>query len=196
MKAEASHVESAVRVLKVATCPSLTGRSKLTYHVGQAPDFEILFRVVSNTGGGFFSQEWASLGDIKAAFAKASGDKELTSFHLYPLFAGKSVNTPAFLLAALKNEGLVRPSTTKRRCYERVDEAMFVAAMQAWAASGKAPKGEDKPKKGHSKTMKGAAQLQPAELMPEVIPKVLPKLEPNNVKAKSGPKVAAKGKRK
>jgi hypothetical protein len=44
---------------------------------------------------------------------------------LYPLFQGRSMNSPAFLLAVLKAEGLVKPLGDKKRGYERVDSAEF-----------------------------------------------------------------------
>ena len=44
-----------MRVLSTGTCDTLSGSSKLTYHIGCMPDGEIYLRVHSNTGGGFFS---------------------------------------------------------------------------------------------------------------------------------------------
>ena len=130
--------------MKIASCPSLSGKSTLKYNVGCTPDSKIYFRVFENSGGGFFSQEWISLGAIQKALDKASSDKELTSFLLYPLFSGRSQNSPGFLLAAVKAEGLVQASTKKRRCYERADDSVFLAEVQAWMASGEGPKVETK----------------------------------------------------
>ena len=108
-KAEASvTAEPPIRIVKIASCPSLSGKSTLKYNVGCTPDSKIYFRVFENSGGGFFSQEWISLGAIQKALDKASSDKELTSFLLYPLFSGRSQNSPGFLLAAVKAEGLVQ----------------------------------------------------------------------------------------
>lgn len=50
----------AVRILSVQSCPTISGKSKLTYHLGVA-DSEIQIRLYANSGGGFFSKEWISL---------------------------------------------------------------------------------------------------------------------------------------
>ena len=121
--------------LATATCPSTSGKSKLTYEVGSTADSEVHLRITANTGSGAISRNWVSFRAIRDAL-KCVASGGLTSSHLHPLYAGKSVNTPAFLLAALMNEGLVRPSTTKRRCYECVDDAAFDAAINVWKAAG------------------------------------------------------------
>jgi hypothetical protein len=40
------------------------------------------------------------------------------------------VNTPGFLLAVLKHEGLVQPSVEQPRCYERTDPSAFYAELK------------------------------------------------------------------
>lgn len=171
MKPETPNVESSIRILKTATCPSMSGKSKLTYQVACSADSEILFRISDNSGAGFFSREWVPLAAIRQAFAKAPSAKSITSFHLHALFQGKSINTPAFLLAALKNEGLLVPSTTTRRCQELTDGAKFLGEMRALM------------KRRSPKAMEGGTggAKQSGSLMP---------------KASNRPKVATKGKRK
>jgi hypothetical protein len=173
-KAEASvPVEPPIRIVKIASCPSLSGKSTLKYNVGCTPDSKIYFRVFENSGGGFFSHEWISLAAIQKALDKASSDKELTSFLLYPLFSGRSQNSPGFLLAAVKAEGLVRASTKKRRCFERADDSVFLAEVQAWMASGAGPKVETKVAKAKAKSVKAL----PKEQMPVATKDVAPKAE-------------------
>lgn len=128
-------VSRAIRILKIATCPSMSGKSKLTYHIGGSANSEILFRVYANTASGFFSKEWITLTAIQQLFGKAPKADAITSFALMPLFKGKSINTPAFLFAGLLNEGLVKPSTTTKRCYECTDSKKFFAEVKALAAS-------------------------------------------------------------
>lgn len=123
-----------MRIIKVASCPSNSGKATLTYHVGYTADNEIHFRVVMNTGGGLFSPEWLALNAIQPALAKAPAP--LTSYPLVSLLQGKSTNTPAFLMAALKNEGLVRSLEGKVRGYELIDSAAFMGAVNALIASG------------------------------------------------------------
>ena len=146
----ASNAATAIRVLKTATCPSLSGKSKLTFQIGCMGKSEIHFRVSANTGHGFFSDEWVALADIQEAMDKAPRGEPITSFILLPLFRGKSINTPCFLFAALKGEGLVQASKDKQRCYERVDSKEFMSGVKALIAldgDGKAkpPKAEAKP---------------------------------------------------
>ena len=61
---QTDELDDTMRVLSTGTCDTLSGSSKLTYHIGCVPDGEIYLRVHGNTGGGFFSQEWISLRDI------------------------------------------------------------------------------------------------------------------------------------
>ena len=49
---------------------------------------------------------------------------------LRPLFQGKSVNTPAFLLAALSAEKLLEPMPKKKRCHVACDDSSFLAAIE------------------------------------------------------------------
>ena len=139
-----------VRVLKTATCASTSGKSKLTYEVGSTPDSEVHLRITANTGSGAISQNWVSFRAIRDAL-KCVLPGDISSGHMHPLYAGKSVNTRAFLLAALISEGLVRPSTTKRRCYECSDDAAFEAAINAWNADGDGKSVEGAGTKGNAK---------------------------------------------
>lgn len=124
------NLDPSIRIIKVATCPSLSGKSTLTYHIGCNAQSDILLRVVDNTGGGFFSKEWVSLNAIFQAFDGKAVDKPIISLLLYPLFQGKSLNTPAFLLAVLKQEGLVIPLEDHPKHYERLPSDVFNSQIQ------------------------------------------------------------------
>jgi len=121
-------------VLKVATCPTNSGRANLIYHIGCNEAHDLHFRISANTGGGFFSPEWVSLNTMLITLDAAP--KPITSYPLLPLLTGRSVNTPAFLLAALKNEGLVRNLTGKSRGFEMADSHTFMTEVKALIASG------------------------------------------------------------
>lgn len=125
----------AVRIVKIGTCPSLSGKSTLTYHLGCTDKAEIQIRVVANSGGGFFSPEWIALNTVQKVFARIPSDRPITSFPLQQLFRGKSVNTPSFLMAVLKQEGLVVPMQDKQRRFESVDPAAFMAMVKGLNAS-------------------------------------------------------------
>ena len=52
--------EQEIRILKIDTCPSLSKRSTLTYHIGCSGK-EIYIRLFQNSQGGLFSKEWLSI---------------------------------------------------------------------------------------------------------------------------------------
>ncbi|HSI42843.1 MAG TPA: hypothetical protein VK949_00740 [Methylotenera sp.] len=121
------------RILKNASCPTLSDKGTLIYHIGITADDELLIRVATNSGGGYFSSEWVP---VKTAIALLeTADKPLTSFALLTLFKGRSVNTPAFLFAALKNEGLVATDTENPRCYALMPSDEFMAQLATLKAS-------------------------------------------------------------
>lgn len=134
-----------VRVLKTATCSSLSGKSKLTYNVGGEENAEgvctskseIHFRIHANSNSGYFNGEWVGMSAIQPVLDKA---KTLTCFTLGPLFRGKSINTAGFLLAVLKNEGLVRAAKDDKRSYERGDPKAFLAGAKVLLESPAATK--------------------------------------------------------
>lgn len=128
-----------IRILKAASCPSLSGKSTLSYQVGygvngvnaNTTEPVIQLRVYANTGGGFFNKDWITLSTIQQLFDKSPSSKPITSNALFPLFKGRSINTPAFLLAVLKQEGFLRPLKDKQRSYERVDPAEFMTEIKS-----------------------------------------------------------------
>ena len=125
------------RVLKTATCPSLSGKTTLTYEIG-ANGAEILARVTRSSGSGTFSKDWVALSRIHAALEK-NGAKPITLATLGPLFRGLSANTAGFLLAVLKHEGLVRAREDQARAYERLDGKAFFAEVAKLTGIAKAP---------------------------------------------------------
>ena len=149
--------ESAMRILKTATCPSLSGKSKLTYQIGCVGKSDLQVRISANSGHGFYSDDWVSLRDIQEVLDKAPSGEPITSFVLNELFRGKSMNTPGFLFAALKQEGLVERSKDKQRCYGRLDPKAFMAGIKALIALPVVAKAEDK-KKPAATTKKAASK--------------------------------------
>jgi hypothetical protein len=127
-----------LRILKKATCPTLSGKSKLTYMIGCDDNSEVFLRVYSNDGGGYFSTEWVALKDIQQALPKCPDD--VTSVALYGLFKGKSANTPAFLLAVLKAEKLIQPIKGKQRKHELCDPADFQDRIDKLMSADSKPK--------------------------------------------------------
>jgi hypothetical protein len=115
-------VSKPIRVLKVGTCPSLSGASNLAYHIGY--DTEIRFRIWGNSGGGLFGREWVSWSTLEAAL-----ESPVTAGTLKRagVCKGKSANTPGFLLAVLKAEGLVVPLETGG--HTKADPSGFLTAI-------------------------------------------------------------------
>jgi hypothetical protein len=53
------------RIIKTGECPTLSSKETLTYHIGCDEDKSIYFRVVANSGNGFFNKDWLALSDIQ-----------------------------------------------------------------------------------------------------------------------------------
>jgi len=191
----------AFRTLKTGTCPNLSESAKLGYHIGCDADSRIQLSVHSNSGKGFFSREWVSLDAIFKAIDKCPKDKPLNAFWLAPLYAGKSVNTPSFLMAVLLAEGLVKKV---ERNYEKVSHETFVSEVNKLIESGVDIKVEDKPKKGAAKpkaspaidksspTDSGAASAKAVSTQPESSNEVVPIKKPTR---KASTKVPSKAER-
>lgn len=135
MKKEATN-EVPCRILKIGTCPTLSGRSELTYHLGSTANAEIQFRLLGNSGNGQFNSDWVSLQVIEKLLTQHSADKPMTSRVMLTLFRGKSSNSPAFLFAVLKAEGLVRDGEGKDSGYLLGDIEAFKKVVSALISSG------------------------------------------------------------
>jgi len=114
-----------VQVLRTTSCPSVSGKSNLTYHIGCTEDKDPYIRIAGNDGGGLFSHEWISLKAVRDAIEDVPEDQSLTSHRLEGLFRGRSVNTPAFLTAALVHEKWLRVLKGRHRTLEVLDTGKF-----------------------------------------------------------------------
>ena len=123
---------SDIRVLKIATCKSLSGSSDLTYHLGCDPEHNLHIRLWSNSAGGLHSKHWFSLAGI---LAKLTGDKPITSGTLRPVCPG-SRNNGGFILAALQQEGLVKPIPDAPHGMMPVASSAYLAEMAALIQKG------------------------------------------------------------
>lgn len=131
----AKPVVPSLRVLKVGRCQTVSGKSTLTYHVGCTAESAIQIRLYANSGNGFLNQDWIPWTAIQERLKPQSGESTFTSQVLHALFRGKSLNSPGFLMAVLKAEGVVKPSAVKRRCYEAAKDARFLAEIERLMAS-------------------------------------------------------------
>jgi hypothetical protein len=140
-----SNNDAEMKVLKIGECPSLSGRSSLTYHIGCRSDLldkagdefneAVSFRIHANSGSGLFSDQWVAVSALKTVFDKEKSKDAVTSSSLNSVFAGRSVNTAGFILAVLKAEGLVVHMEDKRRYYQCTSTDQFFAAMKILADS-------------------------------------------------------------
>ena len=122
---------SSIKVIKIGSCHNISGKHKLTYQIGCNESQEVCFRVIENSGGGYFSSEWVPLPAITKAFE--TGPSPTTSSSLFSLFKGKSVNTPAFLLAVLLSEGLVELNPENIRAYQLTNNEVFITEIKKLA---------------------------------------------------------------
>jgi hypothetical protein len=122
-----------MRILKIATCPSLSGRSELTYHVGCNESGAIHFRLWANTAAGMFNNMWVPMADLSNLLSVGNS---ISSTSLLPFFENTSRNNAGFILAVLKGEGLVEPAISKDRSYQCCDPKPFLDRINALVASG------------------------------------------------------------
>ena len=122
-----------MRILRVATCPSLSGRSELTYHVGCTESGAIHFRLWGNTAAGMFSNSWFPMVEVSKLLSVPDG---ITSTALQPLWESTSRNNAGFTLALLQGEGLIEKSLDSRGTYKTANPAPFLERIQRLIASG------------------------------------------------------------
>ena len=106
-----------IEVVYQGDCPSLSERSTITYAVGRHPDGTLHFRLVGNSGGGMFCDEWIPGTEIDAVVV---GHTELTSRSFQVLKPGRSTNTAGFVMAAIKSLGLIRNNAENTRLHEHM----------------------------------------------------------------------------
>ena len=104
-----------IAIVSTVKTKTVTGRSDLTYHLGRDDADTPYIRIWQNSGNGYFSSEWLPLGAIIEILESRGGSFSSTA--LEPLFSGKSVNTPGFLVAVLLKEKVLELEPGKSRKY-------------------------------------------------------------------------------
>ena len=115
-------MDSSIRTMGEISCPSLSGQSMLVFQLGVKNESDLFVRLVSNTGGGLFSNDWISC-ELLEKFVV--GKTELTSGSFKAFFPNKSVNTGGFVMAVLKYLGLIQVSELNSRWHEHVAGVNF-----------------------------------------------------------------------
>ena len=137
-------IKQEMRILKTGECPSLSGKSTLTYQIGSDSD-KLYIALTGNTGKGIFNKDWFALEEIYSLLA--SQKKPITSGSLHGLFEGRSSNSAGFILAVLLKEKLVKVSAGNKH-YDLVGQVEFGKIVQLWMDSGTAKKKSGKKGKG------------------------------------------------
>ena len=110
-----------IEIISTQKTKTVSGKSDLTYHLGEDDDANTYVRIWVNSSNGFFSNEWVPLSDIIELLEKQAG-AAFTSFVFDDLFSGKSVNTPGFLVAVLLDQGVLTLAEGKKRKYVYVSD--------------------------------------------------------------------------
>ncbi len=121
--------EPSLKIIQTAKCPTVSNKATLTYHVAIDDKKNILIRIYSNSGGGYFSNEFVPLSKLTSILSDVPPDQTITSINLIPLFKGLSVNTPGYLLAALVSEGILSADKEKKRHYAYSGVDKFLAKV-------------------------------------------------------------------
>ena len=138
---------SLIQEVHTGECPSLSGQSNLTYAIGRHPqDHSLHLRILANTGGGMFCDEWVRGAEIDALVQSKA---ILISRSMCELHAGRSINTGGFVLSVLKHLGLVRVHAENSRHHELVPGTTFAqVAMEVMGQGASDKRRTAKLKKG------------------------------------------------
>ena len=104
-------------------CPSISGRSTLTFAIGRhAQDGTLHLRILSSSGGGMVCKDWVAASKIDAAVI---GEEAITGKALQVLQKGRSINFGPYCLGICIHLGLVRANAENSRIHEHVPTTTF-----------------------------------------------------------------------
>ena len=99
--------DTSMRVLKTATCKTISGKSTLTYQISVNQDDAIYIRITGNDGGGFHSSENVAFEDIQEALKDDNEGAAITSIRL-TLMARRSQSRLAQASRSSRVSGFIR----------------------------------------------------------------------------------------
>ena len=124
-----------IEIIHTGQCESLSGRSDLTFVIGrQTEDGTLHLAITGNSGGGMWCRDWCGASAVQDVVFGESG---LTAKSFHPLHAGRSINTGGFILAALRELGLIRANEENTRVHEHVPGTTFEKVISAYMAQTK-----------------------------------------------------------
>ena len=105
-------------------CPSISNRSTLVYQIGRHSQDATLHLCIAENhgGGGMFCKDWASADAVQDVVL---GEAGLTAKSFHALHPGRSINTGGFVMAVLKDLGLIRANDENTRLHEHVPLTTF-----------------------------------------------------------------------
>jgi hypothetical protein len=127
-----------IKVIYEGECLSISGRSTLAFAVGRHVDDKTLhLAITGNSGKGMWCKDWAPASAIQEV---ALGAFRLTAASFHGLHEGRSINTGGFILAAIKEIGLVRANAENTRIHEHVPGATFEKVVMALVSQANSAK--------------------------------------------------------
>ena len=138
-----------IQVIHTGETLSLSGRSTLEFSIGRHSEDGMLHLAISANrgGGGMWCKDWASASAIHEVVLGAEG---LTAKSFHCLHVGRSINTGGFVLAAVRELGLIRANAENGRIHEHVPGMTFEKAVAAYFASHEAATPKPGRRKGKS----------------------------------------------
>jgi hypothetical protein len=132
--------EARITTIKKSTTKSIQGKSTIGYEISVNESGAVLIRLISNSGGGKFSNAWVAFTDIQLTLEKWSKDFPIVALALKEVYpAHSSTNSWGFLLAVLKKEGVVEPVPDNKRHYQLCDPTPFLASIEELNTKHKQP---------------------------------------------------------
>jgi hypothetical protein len=127
-----------INTAKIATCNSLSGLSELQYQIGYEAGTKdkIHIRIAASNGNGKFNSIFWSLAEIESCLAGIAVDQPFQASALKPVFAGRSVNTMYFVLAALLDCGYLRRADPVENGYVRNAPEVWLPELQTLIEAG------------------------------------------------------------
>lgn len=126
-KTVTSNPENTIQVIKEATCPTTSGKSTLGYQVGADESGEIFFKLISNTGGGFFTSQFFSYSRVLAVLETLPDGQPFSSFAMRSVIeSGRSSNNAGFTAALLLSEGIIELAPGKTRLFQTSEPSRFL----------------------------------------------------------------------
>lgn len=104
-------------IIKTGTCPSLSGRSELSYCISSDNTKTLQLTITGNSGKGLYCKEPIPMSQILP-----TDDDPFSSGTYQKYFKGKSINTAGFILAILKHLGAIQNVQGSSRSYVRTKE--------------------------------------------------------------------------